>query len=310
MSTVLASAADRRYGWWLLNLMGSVHANTRGTFDAIVLYDLGLSRFQRRLAASIRGVELRSVPPFTAHWSQGFTWKPWIWTNLDAETVVYLDAGVTVLRRLDAVVADIHERGYFVVSQGRPLGEIVPADYYELYDIPREWGDRPYVAAGILGFRTDHAFYRDVLVRTFEDCLLGRSIGFSAAEAQTLNFGLHRAAEAVIRDAAKFRHDQTILNIRLFKAVPEPVVADLDQFGGFRSPRDHPKQVIWNHRRRGDFRHLASVPYRLPAGLVGTPFGHAFRARWWLRQHRWLFRPSTYVGKLRRIIAARRRPAT
>jgi hypothetical protein len=61
MSTILASAADRRYGWWLLNLVGSVHANARGDVDTIVLYDLGLSPLQRRLAASIRGVELRPV---------------------------------------------------------------------------------------------------------------------------------------------------------------------------------------------------------------------------------------------------------
>jgi hypothetical protein len=303
MSTILASAADRRYGWWLLNLVGSVHANARGDVDAIVLYDLGLSPLQRRLAASIRGVELRPVRPFAPHWSQGFTWKPWIWKSIEAETVLYLDAGVTVLRSLRGVVADIRERGYFVVSQGRPFGEIVPADYYDVYDIPEEWSGRPYVAAGILGFRTDHPFYRDVVLPTYADCLAGRSTGFSAAEAELLNFGLQRTDDVVIRDAPKFRHDQTILNIRLFKAFPDPVIADLDRFGGFRSPHDHPEQVIWNHRRLGDLGHLGRVPYRMPVRLLGTLVGLAVRARWWVRLNRWLFRPSTYLGKARRLIA-------
>lgn len=305
MSSALASAADRRYGWYLLNLIGSVKASS-DVFDRIVVFDLGLSPLQRRFAASLRSVELRRVPPFAPHWSQGFAWKPWIWTHVEAETLIYLDAGVTVLRSLRTALEAARERGYFVVSQGRPLAEIVPSDYYELYDLPPSLGEREYVAAGIVGFRTDGAFYREVIVPTYRDCLAGRSLGFSAGEAEGLNFGLQRAEEVVIRDAPRFRHDQTILNIHLFKSVPDPVVADLAEFGGFRSPRDHPRQVIWNHRRRGDFRHLGRVPYRFPVALVAIPFGLAFRARWWLRLHRWALRPSTYVGKVQRMIASRR----
>ena len=306
MKTVLASAADRRYGWWLLNLVGSVHANSRGLFDAIVLYDLGLSPFQRRLAASIRGVELRTVPPFAPHRLQAFTWKPWIWTHLEADAVLYLDAGVTLLRPPHDVLAAIRERGYFVVSQERPLGEIVPVDYWSLYEIPEEWKERTYVAGGIVGFRTDHAFYRDVIEPTFQDCLLGRNVGFSPDEEQALNFGLHATNAPVIRDAPKFRHDQTVFNIRLFKAMRDPVIAELARFGGHLSPRDHPEQVLWNHRRRGDHRYLARVPYRLPVALLGLPFGLGFRARWWVRLHRWALRPSTYIGKARRMLASRR----
>src|SRR4051794_36731326 len=93
MSATLASAADRRYGWWLLNLVGSVHANARESFDGIVLYDLGLSPLQRRLATSIQGVELRVVPEFVPHWREGFTWKTWVWRHLDVPRLVWIDAG-------------------------------------------------------------------------------------------------------------------------------------------------------------------------------------------------------------------------
>ena len=84
MSTVLASAADERYGDHLLNLIGSVKANS-DVFDAIVVYDLGLSQRQRRLVDGIRGIEVRTVPPFVPHWAQGRTWKTWIWTHLEAD---------------------------------------------------------------------------------------------------------------------------------------------------------------------------------------------------------------------------------
>ena len=46
MTDVLATAADEPYGYHALNLIGSVKANS-DVFDAIVVYDLGLSPWQR-----------------------------------------------------------------------------------------------------------------------------------------------------------------------------------------------------------------------------------------------------------------------
>lgn len=63
MSTVLASGADQRYGDHLLNLIGSVKANS-DLFDRVVVYDLGLSTRQRRLVNGVRDIEVRTVPPF------------------------------------------------------------------------------------------------------------------------------------------------------------------------------------------------------------------------------------------------------
>jgi hypothetical protein len=306
MSTVLASGADQRYGWWLLNLVGSVQANARGAFDSIVLYDLGLSRLQRRLAGSIRGVELRTVPEFVPHWRQGFTWKPWVWTHLEAERLVWLDAGLTVLRPLDEALAQIVERGYWVVSQGHPVEDIVPTDYYSLYGFSRTLGARPVIAAGIIGFARAGRFFEEIVGPTYEDCLSGRSLGFSPSEVDRLNYGLNYSPAPVIRDCTHFRWDQTVLNLRFHGTYDGSVINDFDRWAGRRSPHDHPRQVIWAHRRDGDLGYLGRVPYRLPAGLAGRPAGLALRARRWAQLHRWLFRSSTYVGKARRVLAARR----
>ena len=59
------------------------------------------------------------MPAFAPHWAQGFTWKPWIWTHIDADRVFWLDAGATVLRSFRGVRDRIEEDGYFLVSQGR-----------------------------------------------------------------------------------------------------------------------------------------------------------------------------------------------
>lgn len=290
---ILASAADARYGTWLLNLLGSVKANS-DVFDRIVVHDLGLTPFQRRLVAAIRDVELRTVPPFVPHWRECFSWKPWIWTHLDADEVLYLDAGLTVLRPLQEPLAQIRERGYFLVSQGNALVDIVPSGYYERFALPRDAGRREYAAAGIIGFRTSGEFFDRVIAPTYDDVLHGLNLGWSASEAPA-------GADAIVRDCKRFRHDQTLLNIHVFKALADVEINDVYRFGGWLSPHDHPDQLIWNHRRRGDHAYLPRVPYRGVAAIVGRPWGVWFRWRWWARNHSWLFRPATYLAKARRL---------
>jgi hypothetical protein len=305
MKTVFASAADARYGFHLLSMIGSVQSNS-DCFDAIVVYDLGLSAQQRRLAASIEGLELRTMPAFAPHWAQGFTWKPWIWTHLDAEAVFYLDAGAMVLRSLDGVVAQIADRGYWVVSQGHAASDLFPSSWYERYGIEREAAARHAVAAGIIGFRTSGRFWDDVVVPTYDDCLAGRSLGFSAHEVERLNFGLAHEEAPPVNDARVFRWDQSVLNAHLLAAYPNDlVVADLDEFAGFRSPRDHPRQVIWSHRRHGDYRYLARARYRGRARLEAAALALRLRGRIALARLRPLLRPSLYAEKAR---AALRHP--
>lgn len=305
MSTVLASGASERYGYWLLNMVGSVKANS-DLFDRIVLFDLGLSPFQRRLARAIRGVELRRVPPFVPHWREGRTWKTWIWTHVEAERLLWLDAGLTVLRPLDEALEQIAVRDYFAVSQGHRVSDSIPSDYYGLFGFPHALDRADAIAAGIFGFRVGSEFYERVVLPTFEDASRGLSVGFSPGDAQRLNAGLDRNTAPTIRDCTHFRWDQTILNIRFYLGVDDPVVNDLDRFAGWRSPFDHPLQVIWSHRRRGDFAYMPRIPYRGPIAPMGVGFGWWFRARWWRLNHSWLFRPSTYIRKAGRILGLAR----
>ena len=300
MTTAVVSAADARYGGWLINLLGSIRRRSN-IFDRVVVYDLGLSSFQRRLLDGVRGVEVRTLPPFVPHWRQGRTWKTWIWTHVGADSVVWLDAGITVLRPLDDFLAQIEERGYFVVSQGVPNRDCIPSDYYALYDFPHSFDDDATIAAGILGFATTGEFFSQVIARTHEDAILGRSLGFSATEVEKLNRGLDLMDEPIVRDCRLFRHEQTLLSIYFYKAVAKPVVNDLDKYGGFRSTKDHPEQVIWSHRRRGDYRFLPRVPYTPATALVGLPWGAGLYAKTLYLNYRWLLRPSFHAHLARRV---------
>ena len=301
MEIVLASAANARYGYHLLNLLGSVERNS-DIFDRIVVFDLGLDEAQRKLVRGLHDVEVRVVPAFAPHWAKCFSWKPWIWTHLEAEAIFYLDAGTTVLRPLDQVVETIANEDYFVVGQGITLDAIVPEDYYDLYGLSRAMGAREYVAAGILGFRTDGHFFRSVVEPTYEDVLLGRNLGFSRDEVATLNWGDTKLDEPVVRDCAHFRHDQTLLNIHLALSLPDAHIHDLWKYGGWKSPGDHPEQEIWNHRRASDWRYVSAARYRFPIG---------FRARWtrmrlrfggWKMRNRRFFEPLSYWTRATRAL--------
>jgi len=302
MTVVLASAADERYGDWLLNLVGSVHANAN-VFDRIEVYDLGLGRMQRRRLAAARGVELLTVPSFVPHWRQGFTWKTWIWRHAETETLLWLDAGVSVLRRVDDPLEQIAQRGYFAVSSGHKVVDIVPSDYYARFDLDPARATGEAIAAGIFGFRTSHPFFDEVIVPTYDAAAAGFSLGFSAGEAEKLAIGIQKLEQPIVRDCRLFRHDQTLLNIFLYRARESPYVNDVYQYGGWMSRHDHPEQVFWSHRRRGDFAYVPRVRYRWSYALQGRTWGVWHRARWWRMNHRWLLDPQTYIRWSGRMLA-------
>jgi hypothetical protein len=297
MTTVLASAADARYGYQLVNLVGSVRAKS-DVFDEIVVFDLGLDPPQRGLLEDVPGIGIRTVPERVPR--EGRTWKTWIWTHLDAGLLFWLDAGTTVLRSLRPALDAAEDRGYFVVSQGHPLGDSIPTDYYGLYEFPRALAARDAVAAGILAFRPHSDFYERVIVPTHDDAMQGRSRGFSPGELHR-NAGIDRTTDPPVRDCPHFRWDQTVFNLRLYLGIDEPVIADLHEYAGWRSARDHPRQVIWSHRRTGDLPYLS----RAPASWRGRMTGLVARVRWWRKRHDRWFDRRTYVLKARTMLPRR-----
>ena len=298
--TVFASAADAAYGYHVLNLIGSLKRNS-DVFDRTEIFDLGMSAHQRSLLGAVPGVVVRPVPPFAPHWAQCFTWKPWAWMQIDADRIFWLDAGATVLRSLAPALEQIDELGYFIVSQGNELRDIAPPDYFALYGVPEGYDTRPYVAAGIIGFRPGGDLFERVLARTYDDCLAGRNLGFSAEEVASRNRGLGAMELPPIRACRHFRWDQTVLNLHLVLQLPDARIAGLDEYGGWRSPHDHPTQVIWSHRRPGSLRYLKHVPYAGPHAWRARAFGMWWQLRWWLKLNGRFFEPRTYLLKLRAL---------
>jgi hypothetical protein len=300
MTDVLVTGADASFGYHAANLAGSILHNS-DVFERIEVFDLGLTDHQRGLLRAVPKVVVRDVEPFVPHWAQCRTWKAWAWLQVQADRIFWLDAGATVLRSLEPALDRIAEDGYFLVSQGNELRDILPSDWFALYGVAEQYAASPYVASGIVGFRPESDFYERVVRPTYDDSVAGMTLGFSTAEVAGRNRGLDHMEAPPIRDCRQFRWDQSVLNARLFAAMPDAEVADLDEYAGWRSPRDHPRQVIWSHRRRGSLAYLKRIPFRGPGARRRRLFGARQQLRWWIKLHDAYWRPVTYRLKARAL---------
>jgi hypothetical protein len=137
-------------------------------------------------------------------------------------------------------------------------------------------------------------FWEEVVLPTYEDCVVGLNLGFSPSELGRRNSGLAYEPMPALRDCPHFRWDQSVLNGRLAAAFPYAEAAGLEQYAGVRGPREHPEQVIWAHRRRGSLAYLARARYARETARRDRAFGLWYRWRWWVKLNDKYLRPTTY----------------
>ncbi len=227
-------------------------------FDKIRVYDLGMTRRQKRLFAGIKHVEVKAVPEFTPYYRQCYSWKPWV--MLDAaksfSTVLYLDSGTELLQWPDEAYEHIDQDGYFLVSQygalsqGHTVGQIVPSDYYKRFGFSHNHDASPVIAAGLVGFQTDSKFYKTVMTEWLELVKDGWNLGWSPSETQS-NHGLHYRDNPPVRDCETFRHDQTLFNMLIYKYLPAAHLQSMERFGTMRQLQ-HVRQVMWSPKLAGN----------------------------------------------------------
>ncbi len=163
-----------------------------------------------------------------------------------------------------------NQDGYFVVSQNQPGGghflkDIVPTDYYQIFEVPESLIDREVIAAGIIGFKKQSDFDRQVIPRMLEMVKKGYNLGWSRAELSR-NHGINYLPDPPIRDCPLFRHDQTLLNLEFYRAYPNPVLQPLTKYAEIDRPTADSKQLIWHHRRQSNLPWTSSVRYRNQTG--------------------------------------------
>ncbi len=260
----IATACDAKYFKSVLNLAGSLESSA-GIKYQLYIYDLGLRPLQHWILKGLPNVTVSSVPAFTKYWKQCWSWKVWIWKYTPGDNFLYLDAGVEVLRSLQPFVSLMDKYGYALVSQSDKnhphlVRDITPDDFFEKYKLDKKFANEPVIAAGIIGFNKHSKFYSSIIDKVYEAVKEGDNLGWSKSE-MSRNAGIHYMDNPPLRNCRLFRHDQTVLSVLVYKYQNPLVLQQLEKFAGYKTPHDHPKQVVWHHRRQSKLPYIRTLRY-------------------------------------------------
>ena len=223
---LIITAASPAYGRSLLALLGSLNLNWPD-HPPVRVYDLGLEP-ETLAALEEAGVTVIRVPPFVPHWRKHFTWKIWAWNDAPARDILWIDAGVAVLKPLDDVFTAIERLGYFVGPSNYSLAEEASAKACEGCGVPPGFREgKMTIAATVAGFRKE-----GTVAALLEEALTVASTERYIAATQP-----------------RHRHDQAVLSLLMYKHLGDPLMCDGRVYFGWDAPLETPGQKMWVHRR-------------------------------------------------------------
>lgn len=190
-SMVICTATNSKYFKHTLGLIGSIHKNSYTNLVEIMVFDLGLSPQEKKRLNAIKKTNVYTIEKTHPHIlnifqaPQGyqslgwFAWKPVVIKQaLDKhDTILWLDAGNTVLRSLQPIFNHIQKNGYLICTIGDEK------DGHQ-WKHPIKWGATQYI---IDKFNLDTAENRWILGAEFID---GSLIGASKNHASYTDYFL------------------------------------------------------------------------------------------------------------------------
>lgn len=261
-SRMIITAASAVFGPSLLALLGSLNLNWPG-HPHVRVYDIGLDDDTLSVLRS-NNVEVIQVPEFCSHWRKHFTWKIWCWNDAPAREILWMDAGIVVLKPLDSVFHAINNMGYFVVPTYHPLTENASEAACEGCGVNASFREgKVTLAGGLIGFKKKGQIQQ----------ILKEALSIALTE------------EYIAATERMHRHDQAIISLLLYKQFGDVLMADGPVYLGWLSPKQVPGQKVWVHRRsilpedEAYFasRIIVSGPLYMPKDPIGD---RQFRTLW------------------------------
>jgi hypothetical protein len=226
---MIITAASSTFGPSLLALLGSLNLNWP-EHPRVRVYDIGLDSETLHILRN-HEIEVVKVPEFCPHWQKHFTWKIWCWNDAPASKILWLDAGLVVLRPLDGVFHAIDNFGYFVVptyhslvknaSESACKGCGVDADFRE---------GKVTLAGGFIGFKKEGKIQQ----------ILEEALSVALIE------------EYIAATEKMHRHDQAIISLLFYRELGNVLISDGVIYCSCYPPDDSPRspgQAVWVHRR-------------------------------------------------------------
>jgi hypothetical protein len=222
----IITAASEGYSESLFAMIGSINANW-DKHPPIVVYDIGLS--DKSLAVLKKSdIVVKKVIPFCDHWRDHYTWKLWCLNDIDAEYIIWMDAGLCVLDDLNEIINEVNLYGYFIV----PNYQFLDWEASEKacngcgLDFSFRIG-KPSISANIFGIKKNGIFMN--IIKTALE--LGQNL------------------EIIKAYNSQNRHDQAILSLLFHKNIPNLKFNDGKIYSGWISPNMVLGQKVWAHRR-------------------------------------------------------------
>ncbi|MEA1883629.1 MAG: hypothetical protein U9N62_03805 [Thermotogota bacterium] len=223
---MIVTGASSVFGPSLLALLGSLNLNWPG-HPHVRVYDIGLDDDTLSMLRS-DNVEVIKVPEFCPHWQKHFTWKIWCWNDAPAREILWMDAGIVVLKPLDDVFCAIDNLGYFVIPTYHPLTENASEAACRGCGVDASFREgKVTLAGGLIGFKKEGQIQH----------ILGKALSIALTE------------EYIQATERMHRHDQAIISLLLYKRFGDVTMADGPVYLGWLSPKQVPGQKVWVHRR-------------------------------------------------------------
>jgi hypothetical protein len=226
---MIITGASSTFGPSLLALLGSLNLNWPD-HPRVRVYDIGLGEETLR-ELDHHEIEVVKVPEFCPHWQKHFTWKIWCWNDAPASKILWLDAGLVVLKPLDEVFHAISNIGYFVVPTYHPLVENASESACKGCGVDTGFRDgKVTLAGGFIGFKKEGKILQ----------ILEEALSVALIE------------EYIAATERMHRHDQAIISLLFYRELENVLMADGVIYCSCYPINDSPRsssRAAWVHRR-------------------------------------------------------------
>ncbi|MGA2047627.1 MAG: hypothetical protein ABSG96_08035 [Terracidiphilus sp.] len=257
---LIITAASESYRPQLLSMLASLRCNWPD-HPQVLVYGIDLSEETFELVRQA-GFEARAIPQFVPHWRKHYTWKFWCMNDAPAERVLWLDAGVFVLRPLPEIFDIVVKQGYFALPNHQRLEIEASEQACEGCGVPAEFrAGKVTVTSAVFGFLRGSPIEQVV-----QECLrVARTERFIAAT------------------KPEHRWEQAILSLLLYRDISPLILCDGSLYFCEDLRAKFTAQSIWAARR---FMHYKDQRF-LATCMVGpvSPFipRSSHKVTWWFQ---------------------------
>jgi len=219
-------------------MIGSVYRHGESAVDRVLVYNLGLTDWEKQRLNHVRKVTVLEFPDYVRDFYEGYltpkqyAWKPCCIKEAgnDGDLVFWLDSGIACLRNIREIYEEIDHEHIFLVgnSNNHPVRTHLSPECERAMRVTEEEKDAPMISAGIQGYKVN-GFYQDY-----------------ADEA----FHWSQVKEAVHGSHANHRHDQTVYSILAYRHGLSDSLHDVEVYAQWRGISVVPNQFFYVHRRQ------------------------------------------------------------